>query len=97
MITRKSIPVSSTRTVKRIPSLTSLHRVDGKWRIYDVVAENISVVNNYRAQFNRVIAKSSFEELLKMMKQQGELAREIKASLVRVPPPIGSQGESRCP
>jgi len=47
-----------------------LHRVDGKWRIYDVVAENISVVNNYRAQFDRVIAKSSFEGLLKMMKQQ---------------------------
>ena len=47
-----------------------LHRVDGKWRIYDVVAENISIVNNYRSQFNRVIAKSSFEELLKTMKQQ---------------------------
>jgi phospholipid transport system substrate-binding protein len=47
-----------------------LHRVDGKWRIYDVVAENISLVNNYRAQFNRVIARSSFEELLKTMKQQ---------------------------
>jgi phospholipid transport system substrate-binding protein len=47
-----------------------LHRVDGKWRIYDVVAENISLVNNYRSQFNRVIAKSSFEELLKIMKQQ---------------------------
>src|SRR5262245_41243397 len=47
-----------------------MHRVDGKWKIYDVVAENISVVNNYRSQFNRVIAKSSFEELLKRMKQQ---------------------------
>ena len=47
-----------------------LHQVDGKWRIYDVVAENISLVNNYRAQFNRVIAKSSFEELLRVMKQQ---------------------------
>jgi phospholipid transport system substrate-binding protein len=47
-----------------------LHRVDGKWRIYDVVAENISLVNNYRAQFNRVIARSSFEELLKIIKQQ---------------------------
>ena len=47
-----------------------LHRVDAKWRIYDVVAENISIVNNYRSQFNRVIAKSSFEELLKTMKQQ---------------------------
>ena len=47
-----------------------LHQVDGKWRIYDVIAENISLVNNYRAQFNRVIAKSSFEELLRVMKQQ---------------------------
>jgi len=47
-----------------------LHKVDGKWRIYDVVAENISLVNNYRSQFNRVIARSSFEELLKIMKQQ---------------------------
>jgi phospholipid transport system substrate-binding protein len=48
-----------------------LHRVDGKWKIYDVVAENISLVNNYRSQFNRVIAKSSFDELLKTMKQKG--------------------------
>src|SRR5918995_895246 len=47
-----------------------LHKVDGKWKIYDVVAENISLVNNYRSQFNRVIARSSFEELLKIMKQR---------------------------
>ena len=47
-----------------------LHKVDGKWRIYDVVAENISLVNNYRSQFNRVIAKFSFEELLKTMKEK---------------------------
>jgi phospholipid transport system substrate-binding protein len=47
-----------------------LHRVAGKWKIYDVVAENISLVNNYRSQFNRVIARSSFEELLKTMKEQ---------------------------
>ena len=47
-----------------------LHKVDGKWKIYDVVAENISLVNNYRSQFNRVIARSSFEELLKTMKEQ---------------------------
>jgi phospholipid transport system substrate-binding protein len=47
-----------------------LHKTDGKWKIYDVVAENISLVNNYRSQFNRVIARSSFEELLKTMKEQ---------------------------
>ena len=47
-----------------------LHKVDGQWKIYDVIVENISLVNNYRSQFNRVLANSSFEELLKIMKQK---------------------------
>jgi phospholipid transport system substrate-binding protein len=47
-----------------------LHLIDGKWRIYDVVAENISLVNNYRSQFQRVIVNSSFEELVKRMKEK---------------------------
>jgi len=49
-----------------------LHRVDGKWRIYDVVAENISLVNNYRSQFHRVIVNSSFEELIRRIHQKSE-------------------------
>lgn len=40
------------------------------WKIYDVVIENISIVNNYRSQFNRVIAKSSFEDLLQKLRQK---------------------------
>jgi phospholipid transport system substrate-binding protein len=47
-----------------------LHQVGGKWRIYDVVAENISLVNNYRSQFNRIVVNSSFEELIKRIKQK---------------------------
>ncbi|HXG51524.1 MAG TPA: ABC transporter substrate-binding protein [candidate division Zixibacteria bacterium] len=47
-----------------------LHRLDGRWRIYDVVAENISLVNNYRSQFQRVLARSSFDELIKRMEQK---------------------------
>ena len=47
-----------------------LHNVDSKWRIYDVVAENISLVGNYRSQFERVLGKSSVEELLKTMKER---------------------------
>lgn len=47
-----------------------LHRVDGKWKIYDVVAENISLINNYRSQFHRVIVNSSFEELMKRMQEK---------------------------
>jgi phospholipid transport system substrate-binding protein len=47
-----------------------LHRVDGKWRVYDIVAEGNSVVNNYRSQFNRVIVNSSVEELMKKLKDK---------------------------
>lgn len=47
-----------------------LHQVNGDWKIYDVVVENVSLVNNYRSQFNRVIAQSSFEELVRRMKNK---------------------------
>ena len=44
-----------------------LRSVDGEWKVYDVVIENISLVNNYRSQFNRILAKASFDELLKKL------------------------------
>lgn len=47
-----------------------LRLVDKDWKVYDVVIENISVVNNYRSQFNRVISKSSYEELVRAMKEK---------------------------
>jgi len=43
---------------------------DGDWRIYDVIVENVSLVNNYRSQFSRIIRNFSFEELVKKMKQK---------------------------
>jgi phospholipid transport system substrate-binding protein len=46
-----------------------LHDIDGQWKVYDMVIDQISVVNNYRAQFERVIAKSSVKDLLQRMKQ----------------------------
>jgi phospholipid transport system substrate-binding protein len=47
-----------------------LHQASGNWKVYDVVIENISIVNNFRSQFNRVIAKSSYEDLLRTMKEK---------------------------
>ncbi len=37
---------------------------DGQYRIYDVVIEGISLVNNYRSQFSSILQKSSFREML---------------------------------
>ncbi len=53
--------------------------VNGEWKVYDVVVENISLVNNYRSQFTRILANSSYEELLRRMKEkQIEVAGEKK-------------------
>ncbi len=41
-----------------------LHFVNEQWLIYDVMIENISMVRNYRTQFNRIINKSSYESLV---------------------------------
>lgn len=47
-----------------------LHDSGGDWKVYDVIVENISLVNNYRSQFNRVLGKSSYEELISAMKEK---------------------------
>jgi phospholipid transport system substrate-binding protein len=47
-----------------------LRRVGGKWKVYDAVVENVSVVNNYRSQFDRVISKYSFDELKRLLKEK---------------------------
>jgi phospholipid transport system substrate-binding protein len=47
-----------------------LDNVNGDWKVYDVVMEDISLVNNYRAQFSRVLASSSYQELVHRMKDK---------------------------
>ncbi len=47
-----------------------LHNVNGKWLVYDVVIENVSMVQNYRNQFNRILTKSSYEELIKTLQNK---------------------------
>ncbi len=46
-----------------------LHDIEGQWKVYDVVIGDVSIVRNFRAQFDRVIAKSSVKDLLQRIKQ----------------------------
>jgi len=47
-----------------------LHDVDGQWRVYDMVIEHVSIVSNFRAQFEREISRSSVKALLEKIKQR---------------------------
>jgi phospholipid transport system substrate-binding protein len=40
------------------------------WRVYDVIVEGVSIVNNYRAQFDRFLSKKSFDELLQTLREK---------------------------
>jgi phospholipid transport system substrate-binding protein len=62
-----------TRRNQQVPIEYRLHKVAGQWQIYDVLVEGISLVNNYRSQFNRIITSSSYQELVqKMRAKQGD-------------------------
>lgn len=47
-----------------------LHLVEGKWLIYDMVIDELSVARSNRSQFRREIRKSNFAGLLKKLKQK---------------------------
>ena len=41
-----------------------LQKSGNDWRIYDVLLEGVSLVKNYRDQFDEILAKSSYDKLL---------------------------------
>lgn len=48
----------------KIPLDYRMQRTGDRWKIYDLSIDGISLVANYRAQFNRVIRTSSYAELV---------------------------------
>jgi phospholipid transport system substrate-binding protein len=42
----------------------------GDWRVYDVIVDGVSLVNNYRGQFNRIIRSSSYEDLVQKLRKK---------------------------
>jgi len=47
-----------------------LHLAQGHWMAYDFVIEDVSVVQNYRSQFDRIIEREGFASLLKRLREK---------------------------
>ena len=54
----------------QVPVVYLLKREDGDWKVYDLIVDNVSIVNNYRAQFDHVISHASYQELVKRIKEK---------------------------
>lgn len=61
-----------TKRREEIPVNYKLIKEDGNWGVYDLVIENVSLVNNYRTQFNKIIRTSSYQELVRKMQSKSE-------------------------
>lgn len=47
-----------------------LHTVGDQWLIYDMIIDNVSMVRNYRAQFDRILGKSTYSDLIDTIKRK---------------------------
>lgn len=68
-----------TKTGTEITADYRLLKDQEKWMVYDVVIEGVSLVNNYRIQFNNIVIKSSYEKLVEKMKQKKEEKKKVSA------------------
>ena len=59
-----------TRTGIEVPVESRMVHRGERWLIYDVLIENVSLVGNYRSQFDRIVRSSSYEELVRRLKQK---------------------------
>lgn len=65
-----------TKQGTEVPVEARMNKKNERWLIYDVAIENISLISNYRAQFDRIIRTSSYGDLVKRLRTRGEFLQE---------------------
>ena len=72
-----------TKAGTEIPVDYKLHQVGANWLVYDVSIEGVSLVSNYRAQFDRIIRGSSYKQLAEKLKAKKDEPIGTDAGLKR--------------
>ena len=60
-----------TKSGTEVPVDYRMHLKDGRWRVYDVVIEGVSLVSNYRTQFNKIVQTESYDSLVQKLRARG--------------------------
>jgi len=68
-----------TKQGQEVPVDYRMLRREDRWLVYDVVIEGVSLISNYRTQFNKIVQTSSYGELVKKMKTKQEEFLEEEA------------------
>jgi len=72
LLTEKTVEVQSTvlRKSGEIPIFYRVTLKDDSWRVYDVVIEGVSLVNNYRSQFKEILSNKPPESLIETLRKK---------------------------
>ncbi len=76
--------VIATKKGSEVPVDYRMHAKDGRWLVYDVIIEGVSLVSNYRTQFNKIVQTEGYGKLIQRLR-----ARDP------APDPAASPGRSR--
>jgi len=57
-----------TKKGSEVPVDYRLHSKNGRWLVYDVIIEGVSLVANYRTQFNKIVQTESYQSLVQKLK-----------------------------
>jgi phospholipid transport system substrate-binding protein len=68
--TQAEVQTKVVTSSKQIPIAYRVLLKDGAWKVYDVVIENVSLVLNYRTQFNDILAKDKPEQLIEILRKK---------------------------
>jgi phospholipid transport system substrate-binding protein len=68
--TQAEIQTKVVTASKEIPIFYRVILKDGQWKVFDVVVENVSLVQNYRTQFNEILATKTPEQLLEILRKK---------------------------
>ena len=61
---------------KEIPVEYRVMKKQTHWLVYDITIEGVSLVNNYRSQFNSILSKSPYPELVKRLKDKASFSEK---------------------
>jgi phospholipid transport system substrate-binding protein len=61
-----------TKQDTEIPVEYRVKKRERDWFVYDITIEGVSLINNYRTQFNSILVRSSFKDLLNKLKTKVE-------------------------
>jgi phospholipid transport system substrate-binding protein len=75
---RVEAPVVIRPPNDKLPLIFRMRKEGQAWRIYEVIIQEVSLVDTNQRQFARIIQESSYHNLLKVLKTKIQQAEELQ-------------------